>query len=117
LISVAEVTNREIQLELKHTRLERLVGLAWPASLGPVRDDLSRATGTVRDFAIQRLDRKTAEGVSGHERVKPASQPVDLDNVARLDALESHPELQVTELPSATGELPSATGEVARLDR
>jgi hypothetical protein len=67
------------------------------------------AAGSVGDSPVERLERETLGRVPGDERMEPATQPIHLDDVPCLDALEPHdPKLtsargrpSVTERPPA----------------
>ena len=79
---------RGVELELKRRGLERLVGRARAAALGPVRADIVRPARSLADSSVQRLNRETTVRVAGDERMEAPAEPVDLDDVSDLDALE-----------------------------
>ncbi len=80
----------QIELELEHLRLKRIGRRARPCARRPKPHDHAGAAGAVRDATVQRLQREAARGIPGNQRMEPAPQPVDLDNVAGLDPFDSH---------------------------
>src|SRR5438270_1748180 len=81
---------REVDLELARRGKQRLAGGAGPAALDPVTDHLAAAATVEVDSPIGRLDREASRRRTRHHRVKAPAFAVDLDDVAWLDALESH---------------------------
>src|ERR1700691_1836270 len=80
----------KVDLQLTGRWTEWLAVLSRPAALGPVADYFAATTGVVVDAPIGRLDGKAAGGRPGDDRVKAPALAVDLDDVAGVDALESH---------------------------
>jgi hypothetical protein len=84
------IADQDLELELERRTLERLVRLAGSATLGPMRSHLVRPARSVGDAAVKRLYRQPAfRGLADH-RVEAPAEPIDLDDVARPDSLESH---------------------------
>ena len=84
------IADRGVQGELERQGLERLAGLAGTAALSPVRPHLVRPARSVGDAAVERLYRQPALRALTHQRVEAPAEPIDLDDVARSDSLESH---------------------------
>jgi hypothetical protein len=81
----------ELELERRRLeRLERLSGLAGSTTLGPMRPHLVRAARSVGDTAVKRLYRQPAFRALADQRVEAPAEPVDLDDVASPDSLDSH---------------------------
>ncbi len=72
-------------------RLERRISRSRASSLGPMPDDIMSAARPVGDATVQRLHAEPPSVIADHQRVEAAPEPVDLDDVAQLDPLESHP--------------------------
>jgi hypothetical protein len=70
--------------------LHRLARVGGPTPLGPMRPHLVRPARSVRDSAVKRLDRQPAFRALADQRVEAPAEPIDLDDVARADCLESH---------------------------
>jgi hypothetical protein len=76
--------------ELERRTLERLAGLAGSTTPGPVRQHFVRPARSVGHAAVKRLYRQPALRAPADQRVEASAEPIDLDDVARLDSLESH---------------------------
>src|SRR5580658_10630045 len=80
----------DVHLQLARRGAQRLAGLSWPTLLGPVADHLAAARVVVVDAPVERLQRQAAGGRAVDDRVEATPAAVDLDDVARVDAFESH---------------------------
>jgi hypothetical protein len=79
-----------VELELDRRALERLVARAVSPAFGPMRPHFVRPAGSVGDAAVKRLYRQPAFRALTDQRVEAPAEPVDLDDVACSDSLESH---------------------------
>jgi hypothetical protein len=84
------IVDRGVERKLKGRRLERLAGRSGATTLGPVRQHLVRPARSIRHAAVKRLYRQTALRAPADQRVEAPAEPVDLDDIARPDSLESH---------------------------
>ena len=94
------IADRGVEFELERRRAERLAGHAAPTAPRPVCPHLVRPAGSVGDATVKRLNRQPAVRAPVDQRVKAPAEPVDLDDVARLDSLESHRSASVRTRPA-----------------
>src|ERR1700685_627690 len=79
-----------MDLQLARGWPQRLARLSRPSPLCPMADDLAAATGVVVDAPVGGLDRQPTRRRSSHHGVEAPPGVIDLDDVARLDALQPH---------------------------